>query len=87
MLVITLNIDDEVGMVEPYMKDNKFNFPTLLAQTYAEQQGVNSIPRNWVVSSDGKVMFEGIGFDNDGEGFLKKALDVIDKVKGTPAQP
>ena len=87
VLVITLNIDDEVGMVEPYMKDNKFNFPTLLAQTYAEQQGVNSIPRNWVVSSDGKVMFEGIGFDNDGEGFLKKALEVIEKVKGTNAQP
>lgn len=87
VLVITLNIDDEVGMVEPFMKDNKYNFPTLLAQTFAEQQGVNSIPRNWVVSSDGKVMFEGIGFDNDGEGFLKKALDVIEKVKGTTAQP
>ncbi|HEU4508921.1 MAG TPA: redoxin family protein [Pyrinomonadaceae bacterium] len=87
VLVITLNIDDEVGMVEPFMKDNKYNFPTLLAQTFAEQQGVTSIPRNWVVSSDGKVMFEGIGFDNDGEGFLKKALDVIEKVKGTNAQP
>ena len=84
--VITLNIDEEVGMVAPFMKDNKYNFPTILAQTYAEQQGVNSIPRNWVVSSDGKVMFEGIGFDNDGEGFLKKALDVIEKVKGTNAQ-
>ena len=87
VLVITLNIDDEVGMVEPFVKDNKYNFPTLLAQTFAEQQGVNSIPRNWVVSSDGQVMFEGIGFDNDGEGFLKKALDVIEKVKGTNAQP
>ena len=87
VLVITLNIDDEVGMVEPFMKDNKYNFPTLLAQTFAEQQGVNSIPRNWIVSSDGKVMFEGIGFDNDGEAFLKKALDVIEKVKGANAQP
>lgn len=86
VVVITLNIDEEVGMVVPFMKDNKYNFPTLLAQTFAEQQGVNSIPRNWVVSSDGKVMFEGIGFDNDGEGFLRKALDVIEKVKGTNAQ-
>ena len=87
VLVITLNIDNEVGLVEPFMKDNKYNFPTLLAQTYAEGQGVNSIPRNWVVSSNGKIIFEGIGFDNDGEAFLKKALEVIEKVKGTNAQP
>lgn len=87
VVVITFNIDDQVGMVEPFMKDNKYNFPTLLAETYAEQHAINSIPRNWVVSSDGKVMFEGVGFDNDGEGFLKKALDVIEKVKGATAQP
>ena len=83
VVVLTLNIDDEVGLVEPFMKENKYNFPVLLGQAYAETQGVNSIPRNWVVAVDGKLMFEGIGFGNDGEEWLKKAAQVIEKVKGT----
>jgi hypothetical protein len=28
-------------------------------------------------------MFEGVGFDNDGEGWMKKAAEIIEKVKGT----
>ena len=81
VLVLTVNIDEEVGMVEPFMKENKYTFPVLLGQTYAEGQRINSIPRNWIVSLDGKVMFEGIGFGNDGEEWIKKATQVIEKVK------
>lgn len=43
---------------------------------------VDWIPRNWVVAVDGKVMFEGVGFGNDGEKWMKQAADVIEKVKG-----
>jgi len=83
VLVLTLNTDEEIGKVEPFMKENKYTFPVLLGQAYAEGQGVNSIPRNWVISVGGKVMFEGIGFGNDGEEWLKKATQLIEKVKGT----
>ena len=84
VLVLTLNTDQEVGKVEPFMKENKYTFPVLLAQEYADGNGVNSIPRNWVVSVDGKLMFEGIGFGGDGEEWLKKAVEMIEKVKGKP---
>lgn len=83
VLILTLNTDEEVGMVEPFMKENKYNFPVLLGQAYAEGQGVNSIPRNWIVSSEGKIVFEGIGFGNDGEEWMKRATQMIEKVKGT----
>ena len=83
ILILTLNTDDEVGMVEPFMKENKYNFPVLLGQAYAESQGVNSIPRNWIISSEGKMVFEGIGFGNDGEEWMKRATQMIEKVKGT----
>ena len=82
VLILTLNIDEEVGAVEPFMKENKYKFPVLLGQAYADSQGVNTIPRNWVVSSEGKIVFEGIGFGNDGEEWMKKAAEVIEKVKG-----
>ena len=83
VVVITLNTDEEVGKVEPFMKENKFTFPVLLGQAYADSQGINSIPRNWVVSLDGKLMFEGIGFGDDGDEWLKRAVQLIEKVKGT----
>jgi thiol-disulfide isomerase/thioredoxin/tetratricopeptide (TPR) repeat protein len=83
VVILTLNIDEEVGMVQPFMKENKYTFPVLLGQAYADAQGVNSIPRNWVIAVDGKVMFEGIGYGNDGEEWMKKAAQVIEQVKGT----
>ena len=82
VIVLTLNTDEEVGKVEPFMKENKFTFPVLLGQAYADSQGINSIPRNWIVSLDGKVMFEGIGFGSEGDEWIKKATQLIEKVKG-----
>ena len=82
--VVTLNIDEDVGKVEPFMKENKYTFPVLLGQAYADTNGVNSIPRNWVISADGKVLYEGRGFGDDGDGWLKEALQMIEKAKGTP---
>ena len=84
VLVLTLNTDQEIGKVEPFMKENKYTFPVLLAQEYADGNGVNSIPRNWVVSVDGKLAFEGIGFGGDGEEWMKKAVELIEKVKAQP---
>jgi thiol-disulfide isomerase/thioredoxin len=81
VVVLTLNTDEEVGMVEPFMKENKFNFPVLLGQTYADGQGVNSIPRNWVIGLDGKIAFEGIGFGGSGEDWMKKVTEMIEKAK------
>ena len=81
VLILTLNTDEEVGMVEPFMKENKYTFPVLLGQAYAERQGVNSIPRNWIVSSQGRIMFEGIGFSNNGEEWMKKATQMIEQVR------
>lgn len=82
-LVLTLNIDDELGLVEPFMKEHKYSFTVIPAQSYAENLGVFSIPRNWVISVDGKLSFEGIGFGSDGDGWMKTALEMIQKAKGT----
>ncbi len=81
VLVLTLNIDEELGLVEPFMKDNKYNFTVLPAQAYASNLGVYSIPRNWVVSVDGVLQLEGIGYGGEGEEWLKKVAGMIEKVK------
>jgi len=82
ILVLTLNIDAELGLVEPFMKDKKYSFTVIPAQTYAESLNVFSIPRNWVVSVDGVLQLEGIGYGGEGEEWIKKATGMIEKVKG-----
>ncbi len=81
VLILTFNIDDEVGMVEPFMKENKYTFTVILGPEYASSQEVYGIPRNWIVGPGGAIRFDGIGFGGDVEGFLKKAIAAIEKAK------
>ncbi|MGH9838861.1 MAG: redoxin family protein [Blastocatellia bacterium] len=81
VLVLTFNTDDELGLVEPFMKDKKYSFTVIPAQEYAQGQNVYSIPRNWVVGADGVLQFESIGFGSDGDEWMKKAIETIQKVK------
>jgi thiol-disulfide isomerase/thioredoxin len=82
VLVLTMNIDDELGLVEPFTKENKYNFTVIPAVDYARGVNVYSIPRNWVVGADGMVYFEGMGFGGEGNEWMKKANEMIEKVKG-----
>jgi thiol-disulfide isomerase/thioredoxin len=61
--VLTFNIDEEIGLVEPYMKENKYTFPVLLAKDYVNDLlPAVSIPRNWIVDGNGKWEWENVGF-------------------------
>jgi thiol-disulfide isomerase/thioredoxin len=63
--IITFNIDDEVGNVAPYIKENKYTFPVLLAKDYTDELSVDSIPRNWLVDTKGKWQWQQIGFGSE----------------------
>src|SRR5262249_14972838 len=72
VVILTFNIDDQIELVEPFMKENKYNFVVVPAQGFAEGQNIYSIPRNWVVSGDGVLQFEGKGFGGEGDEWMKK---------------
>ncbi len=81
VLILTFNIDDELGLVEPFIKENKYTFTVILGPEYASSQEVYGIPRNWIVGPGGAIKFDGLGFGGDGEGFLKKAIAAIEKAR------
>jgi thiol-disulfide isomerase/thioredoxin len=57
--VLTLNIDDNPGVIEGYMKQRGFTFPVIAAREYVEGQlKVDGIPRNWIVDSEGVLRLE-----------------------------
>ena len=62
--VLTFNIDAEIGAVAPYMKETGYTFPVLLAKDYVENLLPDtSIPRNWIVDTSGKWLWEETDFD------------------------
>jgi thiol-disulfide isomerase/thioredoxin len=84
VMLLTLNLDDNIGAVEPFLKENKYSFPVLLAKDMAESfLGMLSIPRNWVVDRTGVLRYEMIGFDmTGGEEWIKKMTDQVELVRG-----
>lgn len=86
--VITLNVDDNIGLVEPYMKENKFTFPVIFANDY-----VNAlvspllVPTNWIADRQGELRMESLGFGGDGEGWLAGSLAELENVRKQSTTP
>ena len=64
MQFITLNIDDNPGLIEPYMKEHQLSLIVLPAYSYVtDTLKVFEIPQNWIVDSHGVVRLKGTGYD------------------------
>ena len=71
---------DEASTINKYVADNKFTFQVGMAPkkeaggTYdvAEKYGVMAYPTNYLVGTDGKILWRAVGFDEEG---LRKALE------------
>jgi thiol-disulfide isomerase/thioredoxin len=62
--IVTLNVDDSVGLVEPFLAENKYTFPVVFAESYWDKLDVRkAIPTNWVVDAAGVVRLEHAGWN------------------------
>jgi hypothetical protein len=78
---VTLNMDENPGLIEPFMQENKLALTVLPAYTYVEDTlKVNGIPQNWIVDSVGVVRLKGIGYDATNK-WETGMTDAIEKVK------
>lgn len=79
--VISFNVDDQVGMVDGYMKEGKFTFPVLFADRLVrETLEMVSIPRNWLIDGKGMHQLEQVGFMESSD-WIEKMMAGIEKVK------
>lgn len=78
--VLSFNVDDEAGVVAPYVRDNRYTFPVLLASTYVSQLLPSlSIPQNWIVDAQGTWRRQQVGFGS-GENWEREVLEQIEQV-------
>jgi hypothetical protein len=80
--VVTFNVDDNVGLVAPFMKENKYTFPVVPAQ-FLVQQLVPSlgIPLNWIVDAGGAVRLESVGFSGEADKWVDQVVEAIEKAR------
>jgi thiol-disulfide isomerase/thioredoxin len=80
--VLTFNIDEDVGLVEPFMKEKGYTFPVLPAYSYV----VNllngfAIPQNWVVDPKGSWRWTQLGYGGD-DSWIN---DMVQRLEATKA--
>lgn len=78
--VISFNIDDHAGQVAPYMKENKYTFPVLLARELVEQVlDTIAIPQNWFLNRNGKLEAVQVGYGGEA-GWREQILAKLEEI-------
>lgn len=79
--ILTFNIDEDLGLVEPFMKEKGYTFPVLPAFSFVMGllDGVG-IPQNWVVDPRGARRWTQLGFDGAPD-WVESMIQRLESVK------
>ncbi len=89
--ILTFNVDEELGLVEPFMKEKGYTFPVLPAYSLINGLFDNGwgIPQNWIIDPHGKWRSTQLGYGSevDWEGAMIQRLEEVRKPEAasTPA--
>jgi thiol-disulfide isomerase/thioredoxin len=78
--LVTLNLDKNPGLVQPFLKEHQYKFPVLLAHSFLTSMLDRfGIPQNWIVDPQGKRVSEasGVWSENDWEGSVVRQLEAV----------
>jgi len=82
ILVVTLNIDENKSLVEPFLKENNLSFPSLYANSFVKEfAGPIGIPTTWIADATGIIRSEERGFRGDGDQWLERMLEHIESIR------
>ena len=82
VLVLTFNIDDNIGLIEPFLKKGSYSFPVLPAKALVDAVFPSlGIPQNWIIDTNGVLQVMQRGFGPSGEKWTGQMLEAIEKVR------
>ena len=80
--VITLNLDRNPGLIQPFMAKNGYNFPVLPATALVDEvERLPIIPWNWIVDPQGLIAYQQRGFNADQppeQWLQKRAIELME---------
>jgi len=73
--VLTFNLDDDLGLVAPYMKEKGYTFPVLPAvSTVVTLLDGFAIPQNWLIDPEGVWRWKQIGYGGASDGDFEQEM-------------
>jgi thiol-disulfide isomerase/thioredoxin len=79
--VLTFNLDQDLGLVEPFMKEKGYTFPVLPAfSLVVNLLDGGAIPQNWVVDPQGSWRWTQLGFDGASD-WIDSMIQRLESVK------
>jgi thiol-disulfide isomerase/thioredoxin len=80
--VITLNMDENIGLLQPFLTERQFTFPVLPARYFVDNfAGFLPVPTSWISDPNGSVKFEFLGFGGNGEDWIRQTLAQMERVR------
>ncbi len=81
--IVAINNGDSSAVIQKYVGENNFTFPIAMAgprgskegAELMKQYGIAAFPTNYLLDSNGTVVFRSVGFDEAG---LRKAIEKLD---------
>jgi thiol-disulfide isomerase/thioredoxin len=83
--IMSLNVDEEEGLVAPYMAENHYTFPVLFGERVLEAvsgEGGVAIPQNWFVAPSAKLQFLQFGYGTDPQWSTTMTAKLQELLKG-----
>ena len=86
LTLLTISVDEEAGLVAPYMTEHKYTFPVLFGEDVVKAVNGHDgfgIPQNWFVTPAGKLetIQSGYGGDPDWQTIILGKLQELMKQK------
>jgi thiol-disulfide isomerase/thioredoxin len=79
--ILTFNVDQDLGLVEPFMKSKGYKFPVLPASSLVENiLDVVAFPQNWVLDPHGVWRWTQLGFNGAGD-WVESTVQRLEAVK------
>lgn len=81
LVIVSFNVDENPGLVLPFMQKQEYTFPVLAAFSYEEAKGL--VPRTWIIDALGNWRWVKDGYDESKTyaEFEKDMLAQVEKAK------
>jgi hypothetical protein len=79
--ILTFNVDEDLGLVQPFMTARGYKFPVLPASSLVEHTlDLVAFPQNWVVDTNGVWRWTQLGFDGAPD-WVESTIQRLEAVK------
>lgn len=83
VVIVSLNVDDQLGLIEPFLAEKKYTFPVLLAADWGRNLRGGGIPITWIADGEFRLRRERRGY-TDGDDWVGEMRTAIDEIAKAP---